>query len=137
MIVRELYAKLGLDFDATKLKKVEEKLDGLKGTLTTIGISVTAASATLFGFAKFTANAGEEASKAAQKLGISVGALQRLQTATYLGDISLDSLQGSLGILSRQLVSAKEGSAESAKALRKVGIDTRALHGDSLQQLRL
>lgn len=129
MIVRELYAKLGLDFDDTKLKKVEEKLDGLKGTLTTIGISVTAASATLFGFAKFTADAGEEASKAAQKLGISVGALQRLQTAAYLGDISLDSLQQSLGVLSRQLVSAKEGSADSAKALRKVGIDARAFGG--------
>lgn len=129
MIVRELYAKLGLDFDDTKLKKVEEKLDGLKGTLTTIGISVTAASATLFGFAKFTANAGEEASKAAQKLGISVGALQRLQTAAYLGDISIESLQGSLGIFSKQLVSAKEGSADAAKSLRKVGIDVRQLGG--------
>lgn len=127
MIVRELYAKLGLEFDDTKLKKVEEKLGGLKSTLTTIGISVTAASATLFGFAKFTADAGEEASKAAQKLGMSVGALQRLGTAAYLGDVSLDSLQGSLGILARQLVSAKEGSADAAKSLRKVGIDTRSL----------
>ena len=129
MIVRELYAKLGLDFDDTKLKKVEEKLDGLKGTLTTIGLSVTAASATLFGFAKFTADAGEEASKAAQKLGISVGALQRLETAAYLGDVSMESLQQSLGVLSRQLVSAKEGSADAAKALRKVGLDTRAFGG--------
>ena len=131
MIVRELYAKLGLDFDDTQLKKIEEKLDGLKGTLTTIGLSVTAASATLFGFAKFTADAGEEASKAAQKLGISVGALQRLQTAAYLGDVSIESLQTSLGILSKQLVSAKDGSAEAAKSLRKVGIDTRLL-GDQL-----
>jgi hypothetical protein len=129
MIVRELYAKLGLEFDDTKLKKVEEKLDGLKETLTTIGISVTAASATLFGFAKFTADAGEEASKAAQKLGISVGALQRLETAAYLGDVSMESLQQSLGILSRQLVSARDGSADAAKALRKVGIDTRAFGG--------
>lgn len=129
MIVRELYAKLGLDFDDTKLKKVEDKLDGLKSTLSTIGISVTAVSATLFGFAKFTADAGEEASKAAQKLGISTDALQRLETAAYLGDISLDTLQQSVGVLARQLVSAKDGSADAAKALRKVGIDTRAFGG--------
>lgn len=129
MIVRELYAKLGLEFDDTKLKKVEEKLDGLKSTLTTIGISVTAASATLFGFAKFTADAGEEASKAAQKLGISTDALQKLEAAAYLGDISLDTLQQSLGIFSRQIVSARDGSADAAKALRKVGIDTKAFGG--------
>lgn len=129
MIVRELYAKLGLEFDDTKLKKVEEKLDSLKSTLTTIGISVTAASATLFGFAKFTADAGEEASKAAQKLGISTDALQHLETAAYLGDISLDTLQQSLGVFSRQLVAAKEGSADAAKALRKIGINTSQLGG--------
>ncbi len=129
MIVRELYAKLGLEFDDTKLKKVEEKLDGLKGTLTTIGLSVTAASATLFGFAKFTANAGDEAGKTAMKLGMNVETLQRLQVAAEFANISNEALQQSLGVLAKQLVAARDGSADASKGLRKAGIDVRAMGG--------
>ena len=129
MIVRELYAKLGLDFDDTKLKKVEEKLSGLKGTLSTIGISVTAASATLFGFAKFTANAGDEAGKTAMKLGLNVETLQRLQVAAEFANISNQSLQQGLGSLARNLVSARDGSADAAKSLRKVGLDVGRMGG--------
>ncbi len=129
MIVRELYAKLGLEFDDTKLKKVEEKLDGLKSTLSTIGLSVTAASATLFGFAKLTANAGDEAGKTAMKLGLNVETLQRLQTAAEYANISNGSLQQGLGTLAKNLTSARDGSADTAKSLRKVGIDIGRMGG--------
>lgn len=129
MIVRELYAKLGLEFDDTKLKKVEEKLDGLKSTLSTIGLSVTAASATLFGFAKLTANAGDEAGKTAMKLGLNVETLQRLQTAAEYANISNGSLQQGLGSLAKNLTSARDGSADTAKSLRKVGIDIGRMGG--------
>ncbi|MBK8202425.1 MAG: hypothetical protein IPK68_08985 [Bdellovibrionales bacterium] len=129
MIVRELFAKLGLEFDDTKLKKVEEKLDGLKGTLSTIGFSVTAASATLFGFAKFTANAGDEAGKTAMKLGLNVETLQRLQVAAEIANISNQSLQQGLGSLAKNLVSARDGSADASKSLRKVGLDVGRMKG--------
>lgn len=129
MIVRELFAKLGLEFDDTKLKKVEEKLDGLKGTLSTIGLSVTAASATLFGFAKFTADAGDEAGKTAMKLGLNVETLQRLQVAAEFANISNQSLQQGLGSLAKNLVSARDGSADAAKSLRKVGLDVGRMKG--------
>lgn len=129
MIVRELYAKLGLEFDDTKLKKVEEKLDGLKGTLSTIGLSVTAASATLFGFAKFTADAGDEAGKTAMKLGLNVETLQRLQIAAEYANISNQALQQGLGSLAKNMTSARDGSADAAKSLRKVGIDVGRMGG--------
>lgn len=129
MIVRELYAKLGLDFDDTKLKKVEEKLDGLKATLSTIGISVTAVSATLFGLAKFTADAGDEAGKTAMKLGMGVEALQRLQVAAEFASISNNSLQQSVGVLAKQLIAARDGSTDAAKSLRKAGIDIGSMGG--------
>ncbi len=57
MMARKLYAKLGLDFDDTKLKEVEEILARLEGALTRISLSAMTALSKLLDFVKELASA--------------------------------------------------------------------------------
>lgn len=120
--VRELVTSWGFDVDEKPLKKLDKDIASLKSTIKTVIATATAAGATLFGMAKFTANAGDEAVKVSQKLGIGVEKWQEYAHSANIANIAQESLAAGLGNLSRNMQEAADGSDEAAKAFRQMGI---------------
>lgn len=72
---------------------------------------------------KAAANHADELSKSAQKIGVTVEALSRLEWAAKLSDVSLEQLTGGLGRLSRQMLEVATGSTgPAATAFAALGV---------------
>lgn len=123
MTVNELFTKWGFDIDASPLGKLEKGVDSLVGKVNVAGLAVSGFAATLFGLAHFTAEAGDQAFKMSQKLGIGVEELQRLQFAAKLADMDAQSFGNAMKFLSKGLSEAKKGSGELKEAFAKMKLD--------------
>lgn len=127
--VRELVTLWGFDVDMKPLEKLDQSITTIKGALTQIGLTAIAAGGTIFGFAKFTANAGDEALKMSQKVGVSVEALQELSFAAKLADVSQEQLQVGLTQLSRKALDAGRGNQEATRSFSELGVSLRDSNG--------
>ncbi len=118
--LEELVSKWTIETDLTPLETARKGLEGLAVSMGAIAATVSAAAATLFGIAKATAEAGEEASKAAAKFGITAAAYQELQYAARgeAGELS----QGLL-FLNKNMEAASSGAKEAAKAFANMGVN--------------
>ena len=121
MTVRELTAKLGFEVDNSQLKKFETSLASAKSNLKSLGVTVTAAAGALFGIVKTTANHGEEASKLAERLGVTTEAYQKMSFAAHMADIGTEEFNQSMSILTRTMGATRQGSKEAAGAFAGVG----------------
>lgn len=82
-----------------------------------------------------TAEVGDNAVKAAQKLGITAEAYQELSHAAELSGVSQEGLQTALGKLAMNLDDvAVKGKGPAADALKRLGIKFKELKGESLDQ---
>lgn len=137
--LRELVTVLSFEIDDKPLKQVEGRLNELKSTFSFAGLSIGAAAASLFGFAHFTAQAGDNALMTSQKLGITTQALQELQYAAKFGaEVGVDELRLSMQMLNRNLGEAMSGSKSAAKSFSDAGVNLAALKasgGGALQAL--
>lgn len=138
MIVRELVTKLGFTLEKAKLQRAEQAFERLHAqaksinkALLYLGGAATAAFTGLLGIAKSTAEAGDEALKTSQKIGVSVESFQRLAYAGKLADISSEGLATSLKFLSKNMVSAVKDGGETAKAFKSIGIDPKKYLNDT------
>lgn len=127
--VRELVTLWGFDIDQKPLDRLDNGIKNVKQSLATIGAITAAAAGTLFGLAKFTANAGDQAFKMSQKVGIGVEALQELQFAAELSDVSVEQFQMGLQILSRRVLDAQFGLMEAKRAFQALGLQTKDANG--------
>jgi len=126
MIVRELFAKLGLEVDEGAFNAAEKAIGALKGGLVQVGAAAAAAALGLAALVKSTADAGGEVAKAAQRVGVSTDALQELRFAA--GSTS-EALEHGLAILAKNAFNAANGSVEAAVAFRQVGVSVRTAGG--------
>lgn len=143
MIVRELFAKLGLDVDEAGFLVAERALAGLQksfalfGTAVVGGLAVAAA-----GFAKTTADAGDAARKLAQRTGVDSIALQEFGYAADLADVSVEQLAHAMQFMARtgvkdarkellrladQFQGMPDGAAKVQLAMAKMGRGAAAL----------
>lgn len=123
MTVQELFTKWGFKIDDAPLGKLEKSVDSLMGKVNTASVIVGGFAATLFGLAKFTADAGDEVLAMSQKLGISVESLQRLQFAAKLANMDSASFATGMKFLSKGLDEAKRGSGELKESFAKLKLD--------------
>lgn len=123
--VRELVTKWGFEINDKPLKDMNAAIKDATIAVAAVGGAMVAAAGTIFGFAKFTANAGEEALKMSQKLGISTVEFGRLSHAAHMADIDSSSFGTAMRFLSKNLVSASEGSKQTAKSFSELGIPLR------------
>lgn len=127
--IGSLRVLLGLDsaqFE-TGLKKAQTGLSGFGKNAAIAGAAVGAAMAgaaiALGGAIKGAIDRADEMSKAAQKFGVPIDELSRLQHAADLSDVSLQQLGAGLGRLSKAMADAAGGGTSSAaKALQSLGI---------------
>lgn len=84
---------------------------------------------------KSVANAGDEAVKTAQKVGVTVEGFQKLAYAAKLSDVSNEQLANGLKFLSRNLVDAAGGGKQTSEAFKKLGIDPKKNLGNTEELL--
>lgn len=120
--LRGLQAQLGA------LESVSARGFSMSG-LAGIGLSATAAAAAVGASVKAAADYGDQLDNMAQRTGVAVEELSRLQYAAKLSDTSTEALGKGLGNLSKLMVGAATGGAESGKLFERFGISLRNADG--------
>lgn len=129
MVVKELFAKLGLDLDTASFVKATTALGLLKVGMDAVAAVAKHAAEELFNLVGETAAAGAEVSRTAQKLGLTTDALQELRNAAGDSGVSAEALETGLRVLSRNAYEAANGSKEAALHFRAIGVSTRDSNG--------
>ncbi len=94
-----------------------------------IGLSATAAAVAIGATVKAAADYGDQLDNMAQRTGVAVEELARLQYAAKLSDTSTEALGKGVGNLSKLMVGAAYGGAESGKLFERFGISLRNADG--------
>jgi hypothetical protein len=131
MILRELFAKLGLDFEQTEFDKADVAVNKLKRAAQQLA-AVFAAGAVARGLQRITFGASEAADhiqKTADKLGVGTAALQEYQHAARLSGIEVRAMEMGLQRFTRRAAEAAKGKGEAKDALRQMGIQLRGSDG--------
>jgi hypothetical protein len=129
MLVRELFAKLGLQVDEQSFTAGNAAIEITKGALRGIGQLALEAAEKFIGLVKRTAEMGHEIERTAQVVGLSTDELQRLRNATGLVGVETETLDRGLRLLARSMYAAKAGGADQADAFHKIGVKTREADG--------
>jgi hypothetical protein len=122
MVIQELFAKLGLDLDAKSFTAGQLALEGMKKGLMALGTLAVAGGAALGALVSRVSEHADKIDEASQSIGINAQALQELAYAASFSGLGMEDMQRSLGILSRTMREAKEGSEEARKSFRDIGI---------------
>jgi len=88
-----------------------------------LGAAAAAAGGGLFALAKSTADAADAAEEDAQKLGITIEALQELRYAASLSGVPVGALDVAINKMSMTLGQAAAGGAQAQKAFAALGLD--------------
>lgn len=99
-------------------------------SLTALGVGAAAAAGHMVSVTKSVIEAGDALGKMAQKTGIGVEELSKLQYAAELSDVSTELLQKGMVALSASVASAATGTGQSADLFRKLGIEVRNANGE-------
>lgn len=136
MVVKELFARLGLDVESSGFVKADALLGALSNTLAAIGAAAGVGAVAVGVLIKKTADAGDEAAKAAQAYGITTDAVQTLGYAAEFSGSSFEELSGALAFLARKgskdveadlraiadtLATMPDGGEKTAFAIEKLG----------------
>jgi hypothetical protein len=122
MVVKELFAKLGMDLDAASFAEADIAVRTVVKGLEIIGeVAKEAAKGFVELFAKTTEYAGH-INDLSERTGLSIQALQELRYAGSLAGVGLDELVGATTILSSNMAQAAAGSASAQAAFKKLGV---------------
>ncbi len=117
MVVRELAIKLGLDVDEKGFTAAQVAIKRFTEKLVDKGVELAERFAESV---KGAVEYGDKIKKTSQSIGIATDALQELQYAGSLADLSAEEMSQSIGILSRKMLEAKNGSEEAGKAFKGI-----------------
>ena len=122
MIVRELFAKLGLSVDAASFAVADHMLGAVKSGL---GLLVSGAVKAGEGLAEIVTKTVETAgalNDTSIALGVTTDAIQELGYAAKLNGSSVEGMSDGIRKLSINMAAAASGSEEAAQTFRKLGV---------------
>lgn len=122
MIVRELFAKLGLSVDAASFAVADHMLGAVKSGL---GLLVSGAVKAGEGLAEIVTKTVETAGSlndTSIALGVTTDAIQELGYAAKLNGSSVEGMSDGIRKLSINMAAAASGSEEAAQTFRKLGV---------------
>ena len=122
MIVRELFAKLGLSVDAASFAVADHMLGAVKSGL---GLMVSGAVKAGEGLAEIVTKTVETAgalNDTSIALGVTTDAIQELGYAATLNGSSVEGMSDGIRKLSINMAAAASGSEEAAQTFRKLGV---------------
>lgn len=136
-LIGSLRVALGLDSAqfTTGLAKAKGEIGGFSNAakigFAAVGAAAIAAGAALGVAVKRSLDHADALGKAAQKAGVSVEALSRLEYAARLSDVSMEGLTGSLTKLGKAMVDATvDKGGQASIAFKALGIDVRDASGN-------
>lgn len=129
VVIEELLSKWSLEADTKPLDNLRNEMGGLMNTVKYVGLAVAGAAGSLFGLAKLTADAGDKALVASQKIGMNIEAFQELAYAAKLANVEQDEFIGAMGIFNKNMVAAAENGSELAKVYARIGVSVKGSNG--------
>ena len=134
IVVRLTMDTATFDTDAGRAAKIAEKrakeIDAaFKKAGAAIGVALAGAAVALTATIKSSINAMDDMSKSAQKVGLSTEEFSKLNYAAGLADVSMETLVGSLGKLTKSQAAALKGTGEQAKVFEALGIAVKNADG--------
>lgn len=118
MVVKELFARLGLEVDPEGFERAESLFHSLTHGWKGVALGAAAVVGALVEVGRETAEAGEEASHAAQRTGLTTDAYQELAHAATMTGIETGTLEMALFKMSRAAEQAKNGSTAAGDAFK-------------------
>lgn len=142
--IRELLVRLGVKTDAKALGQFDQRLATTKTRMTDLVRSATLLTGGLFAVAGAavkaavdTATAGDEAAKAAKRVGITAEQYQELAFAADRSGAELQDVETGLRQQARSAAEAAEGVATYADAYKKLGVDVVDANGVQRDQIAI
>lgn len=129
MVVKELFASLGLNVESSGFVKADALLGALSNTLAAIGAAAGVGAVAIGVIIKETVDAGDAAAKAAQQYGITTDAVQALGYAAEFSGATFEQLGAAMAFL------ARKGSKDVEGDLRAIA-DTLAEMPDGSEKTR-
>lgn len=127
--VRELVTRWGFQVDDKPLKDMKNSVESLQNQMKLVVGAAVAVGGALFGIAKSTANAGDEAAKTARSLGLTAESLQELEFAASIGGVSQGQLSTGMLKLQRAAKEASDGVATYKDTFDELGITVKNQDG--------
>ena len=122
MIVRELFAKLGLSVDAASFAVADHMLGAVKSGLGLLVSGAARAGAEMRDVITRTVETASALNDTSVALGVTTEALQELGYAAQLNGSSFEGMADGLRKLSIHMEAAAEGGGEAAEVFRKLGV---------------
>jgi len=126
MVVRELLARFGIDFDDKQLEAGSAGLEGMIGKLRTLG-KVIVGSAVVVGISRFVdevSRMGAELDHVSKMLGLSAEELREWQAAAELSGASGQDVTSAIQGLQGQMKSVLTGGEEAIRMFARLGVST-------------
>ena len=126
--IRSVASALGLEASPA-VEALAKKFDGVSASVGNAIIVLGAMGKKLFDWSKESAEWADNLLTLSQTTGIATDELQKLQYASELIDVDVETMTGSMEKLVRSMNSARDGSGQAADAFRKLKIRTTDAHG--------
>lgn len=122
MIVRELFAKLGLSVDAASFAVADHMLGAVKSGLSLLVSGAVKAGEGLAEIVTKTVETAGALNDTSVALGVTTDAIQELGYAAKLNGSSVEGMSDGIRKLSINMAAAASGSEEAAQTFRKLGV---------------
>ena len=122
MIVRELFAKLGLSVDAASFAVADQMLGAVKSGLGLLVSGAVRAGESLTEIISKTVETASALNDTSIALGVTTDAIQELGYAAQLNGSSVEGMSDGLRKLSINMQAAASGSEETAQTFRRLGV---------------
>jgi hypothetical protein len=123
MNVADLFARLGIKVNDKQFNAANDLINKTGQSLATMGKWAAAAIGSVAGVTVAIANQADEVGATAEKLGVNAQRYQELGFAAQQSDTSIETLTMGLGLLSKNLIAAQDGSKEAADSFKDLGLD--------------
>lgn len=127
MILKEVIARFGVDFDTRKLEEGDRKVNTLTSSLKTFG-AVLIGGAVVNGIRNFTrelVEATDLIDKTSLSLGISAKELQAFQFSAELSGVQMRLLNRAMSIIQQRALDASRNVKEATKNFNDLGVEVR------------
>lgn len=119
----------GVDDAKQKVDGLGKSADGASFNFKAFSVAALAAAAATAVVVKRAIDAADAFNDLAERTGISVSALSRLEYAARFADVSLGELQGGIVMLTRNMNMASQGTGEAGDAFRLLGVNFKNADG--------
>lgn len=122
MVVRELFAKIGLNVDKESFDKGDSAIAVIRRGLLALGTVAAGAAAGIGLMVREMAENADRIDKTSQALGVSRRELQELEHAARSSGVGIDQFRGAFRTLVKATADARAGNATAAESFRQLGV---------------